>query len=434
MGNYSQNLTPYFSLSDLVESLERPRKIMIMVKAGSPVDAVIAELLPLLEEWDIIIDCGNSFYKDTVRREAELRARNIHFVGCGVSWGEEWALHGPSIMPGCTTDVYTQISPILTAIAASDFSWGACVSHIGMWGAGHYVKMVHNGIEYAVMQMIAEAYEVYRKSYGLSAPEIGKIFEKYNTGVLDSYLIEITAKVLAREDIETGFLPSQEWRKKEYIIDKILDRAGAKGTGLWTSVDALESGMAVSSIVEATFARMISSDKAQRTELGKGYEFAHPIILPLEEMQTKLENTLYLGMLFAYGQWLALIAKRGEEYSWDIDLAEVTRIWQGGCIIRSQILTFLTEAFGHSRKISHIFALAPIHDAIHEHLSEYQETLSALIQSNIPTPALSSALEYFYQMVTIDSSANMLQWLRDYFWAHTYERNDREGIFHTHWE
>jgi 6-phosphogluconate dehydrogenase len=259
--------------------------------------------------------------------------------------------------------------------------------------------MVHNGIEYAVMQMIAEAYEVYRKSYGLSAPEIGKIFEKYNTGVLDSYLIEITAKVLMKKDEESD----------GYIIDKILDRAGAKGTGLWTSVDALESGMAVSSIVEATFARMISSDKILRTELGKGYEFAHPIILPLEEMQTKLENTLYLGMLFAYGQGLALIARRGEEYSWDIDLAEVTRIWQGGCIIRSQILTFLTEAFGHSEKISHIFALAPIHDAIHDHLGEYQVILSALIQSNIPTPALSSGLEYFYQMVTIDSSANMLQ-------------------------
>jgi 6-phosphogluconate dehydrogenase len=256
---YRENLVPYRTLTDLVASLERPRKVMIMVKAGAPVDAVIAELMPLLEKWDIVIDCGNSLYHDTIRREADLRERGIEFVGCGVSGGEEWALHGPSIMPGCSPTVYTQIEPILTAISARDFSGGACVSHIGTDGAGHYVKMIHNGIEYAVMQMIAEAYEVYRKSYGLSAPQIADIFAQYNTGVLDSYLIEITAKVLRKKDT----------LKDGYTIDSILDRAGAKGTGLWTSTDALESGMSVSSIVEATFARMISADKSLRTELGK---------------------------------------------------------------------------------------------------------------------------------------------------------------------
>ena len=444
-------LLAYFSLAELIASLERPRKIMIMVKAWSPVDAVIAELNPLLETGDSIIDCGNSHYKDTIRREILLREKGIEFVGCGVSWGEEWALHGPSIMPGCSESVYESIAPLLRAIAASDFSWRPCVTHVGRDGAGHYVKMIHNGIEYAVMQMIAEAYEVYRKSYRLSAPEIGTIFEKYNTGVLDSYLIEITAKVLQREDSETADSREQideqmplerqrEWQKtwqdneqKKYIIDSILDRAWAKGTGLWTSIDALESGMSVSSIVEATFARMISSEKTLRTELWKWYEFDHPILIPLETMRTHMEHTLYLGMLFAYAQGLALIQKRSLEYHWEIDLSEITRIWQGGCIIRSQILTFLTEAFAWERHISHIFALSPIHDAIHAHIGKYQETLSVLIRSNIATPALSSALEYFYQMVTIDSSANMIQGLRDYFWAHTYERTDKEGVWHTEW-
>jgi 6-phosphogluconate dehydrogenase len=425
------NLVPYFSLADLVSSLERPRKVMIMVKAGFPVDAVIAELVPLLENGDIIIDCGNSLYHDTIRRTEALRTGGIEFVGCGVSGGEEGALHGPSIMPGCTPEVYAHISPILESIAARDFSWGACVSHIGTDGSGHYVKMIHNGIEYAVMQMIAEAYEVFRKSYGLTAPEIAEIFDRYNTGVLDSYLIEITAKVLRREDSQDSHV--SEWQPKKYVIDSILDRAGAKGTGLWTSIDALESGMSVSSIVEATFARMISADKSLRSELGQGYEFDHPVLMPLPEMTDKLEKTLYLGMLFAYAQGLALIDAQSEKYSWDIDLAEVTRIWQGGCIIRSQILTFLTEAFAGKKSISHIFALAPIHDAIHTHIGDYQEILSLLIRSNIATPALSSAIQYFYQMVTIDSSANMIQGLRDYFWAHTYERNDKEGIFHTEW-
>ena len=442
-------LVPYFSLSELVSSLERPRKVMIMVKAGSPVDAVIAELIPLLEAWDIIIDCGNSLYTDTIRREASLRESSIHFIGCGVSWWEEWALHGPSIMPGCSSEAYTQILPILDSIAARDFSWGTCVSHMGWDGAGHYVKMIHNGIEYAVMQMIAESYEVYRKTYSLSAGEIGKIFEVYNTWVLDSYLIEITAKVLQKEDNEAvdseqyagGQIPTGwqklEWQErsgqKKYLIDSILDRAGAKGTGLWTSIDALESGMSASSIVEATFARMISSDKSLRSDLGRGYEFDHPILMPLEEMIAKLEYTLYLGMLFAYAQWLALIRHTSDAHKWDIDLSEVTRIWQGGCIIRSQILTFLTSAFATDREVSHIFALTLIHDAIHTHIAEYQSVLSVLIRSNIPTPALSSALEYFYQIVTIDSSANMIQGLRDYFGAHTYERTDRAGVFHTHW-
>ncbi len=426
----SENIIAYHSLPDLVASLETPRKIMIMVKAGSPVDAVLAELLPFLDRWDILIDCGNSHYRDTIRRGTKLRESGIEYVGCGVSGGEEWALHGPSIMPGCTREVYDALSPTLESISAQDFSWWPCVSHIGPDGAGHYVKMVHNGIEYAIMQMIAETYEVYRKIYGLNAGQIATIFSQYDTGILDSYLIEITAKVLAKKDtIETEVSSPTQW----YIIDTILDRAGAKGTWLWTSADALEAGMSVSSIVEATCARMISSEKMLRTKLGFGYEFAHPVIIPLEKIREKLESTLYLGMIFAYAQWLALIEKRSREYSWNIDLAEVTRIWQGGCIIRSQLLAVLTDAFRNGNDTEHIFELTEIHDTIHARLEAYQETLSVLIQSNIATPALSSALQYFYQMVTIDSSANMIQGLRDYFGAHTYERNDREGTFHTEW-
>ncbi len=364
----------------------------------------------------------------------ELHEKGIEYVGCGVSWGEEGALHGPSIMPGCTRAVYDSLSPILESIAASDFSGWACVTHIGPDGAGHYVKMVHNGIEYAVMQMIAEVYEVYRKVYKIDAGQIATIFSEYNTWVLDSYLIEITAKVLAKKDTtDTGLLDSLQWHEPWYIIDHILDRAGAKGTWLWTSTDALEAGMSVSSIVEATFARMISSEKILRTKLGFGYEFDHPIHIPLEVMRDKLEYTLYLGMIFAYAQGLALIEKRSREYGWSIDLAEVTRIWQGGCIIRSELLSVLTDAFRNWDTTEHIFELTEIHNTIHEHLSTYQETLSILIRSNIATPALSSALQYFSQMVTVDSSANMIQGLRDYFGAHTYERNDREGVFHTDW-
>lgn len=419
----SSTLVGYPDLKSFVLSLERPRKMILMVKAGAPVDSVISELLPFLELGDIIIDWGNSHYKDTVRRSRALHERGIEYVGCGISGGEEWALNGPSIMPGCSEAVWKQIEPILTPIAAKDFSGGACVSHIGNEGAGHYVKMVHNGIEYAIMQMIAEAYETFRKVYHLSAPQIGAIFEEYNTGILDSYLIEITGKVLMKKDDFT----------ERFVIDMILDRAGAKGTWLWTSVDALESGMSVSSIVEATFARMVSSDKPLRTTLGKEYEFEHTTSLSLQEMRMKMEYTLYLGMLFAYAQGLALIRARSIEYGWQVNLAEVTRIWQGGCIIRSQILTFLTDAYTAEADVPHIFGLAPIHDAIEDHLATYQQILSILIQSNIATPALSSALQYFYQMVTVDSSANMIQGLRDYFGAHTYERNDREGVFHTDW-
>lgn len=420
---YKENLTPYYALKDLVESLERPRKIMIMVKAGAPVDAVIAELSPLLERGDMIIDCGNSYYEDSIRRESTLREKWIAFVGCGVSGGEEWALHGPSIMPGCTRDEYLMIEPFLSAIAAKDFSWNPCVTHVGNDGAGHFVKMVHNGIEYAVMEMMAEAYEVLRKGYHMSPWEISQIFAKYNLGLLDSYLFEIAVEVLAKKDDQ----------KDGFLLDAILDVAGAKGTGLWTSEASLRAGKPTPSIVDATFARMISAEKPLRTGLAKNYEYNHGWLPPKEVFIPQMEHALYLGLLSAYSQWLTLIYSVAEEKKWNIHLAEITRIWQGGCIIRSQILSFLTEAFGQEKSIASIFALPKVIEAYHEYLPDYQKVLSASILASLPTPSLSSAYNYFLSLSTRDSSANFIQGLRDYFWAHTYARNDREGIFHTDW-
>lgn len=421
----SDTLSGYGDMTSFVASLERPRKIMLMVKAGTPVDAVISELISLLEVWDIIIDGGNSHYMDAERRVKMLWEKGIEYVGCGVSGGEEWALHGPSIMPGCSREVWMEVAPFFTEIAARDFEWGACVTHIGTGGAGNYVKTIHNGIEYAVMQMIAETYDAFRTVYHLSAPEIADIFARYDEWVLDSYLMEISAQVLRRQDTETA----------GYLIDSILDVAWAKGTGLWSSIDALESGMAASSIVESTFARMISWEKSLRTKLASLYvmDVRHGDILPLAEFEKKMEHTLYIGMLLAYAQWLSLIARKSDTNNWWVDMAEVTRIWQGGCIIRSQMLAFLTDAYVIEKDVKNILLLTPVHDAIISTLVDYQDILSLFVSSGLPTPALSASLEYFYQMTRASSSANMIQWLRDYFWAHTYARTDKEWVFHTDW-
>jgi 6-phosphogluconate dehydrogenase len=440
-GKEKGNLTPYFSLRELVTSLERPRKIMIMVKAGSPVDAVIDELVPLLDTGDMIIDCGNSHFEDTIRREKSLREKWIAFIGCWVSGGEEWALHGPSIMPWCRREAYKNLEPFLEKIAARDFSGWSCVTHIGTDGAGHFVKMVHNGIEYAVMQMMAEAYDIFRKGYSMSAGDISRIFARYNEWLLDSYLFEIAVEVLAREDelfdLETGNKSPQPPLSRgsdiKYLIDSILDVAWAKGTGLWTSETALRSGKPTPSIVEATFARMISGERALRTDLAQIYEYDHSWLPEKDGTIDKIEHTLYLGMLLAYAQGLTLIESKSREMSWDIDLSEVTRIWQGGCIIRSQILTFLTEAFGSEKSIPSILALPNVIEAFERYLPDYQGTLTLTTQAMLSTPALSSAYHYFLSITTRDSSANFIQGLRDYFWAHTYERTDREGVFHTDW-
>ena len=326
-----ENFVPAKSLKSFVQSIERPRPIMIMVKAGPAVDAVIEQLLPHLEKGDIIIDGGNSWYKDTQRRNAELLKKGLHFVGAGVSGGEEGALKGPSIMPGGTRDAWKRTKPMFEAIAAKDFSGGPCVTYIGDDGAGHYVKMLHNGIEYAIMQMIAETYDVFSNIYDLTPPQIADIFETYNNGKFQSYLADITIPILRKKDDQKG--------KRGFIIDKILDQASNKGTGKWTSLDALDRGVAIPSITAAVYARYMSTDKKLRETLEK--QFPAPNMnkpMPLNVMVKVVEDALYAGTISAFAQGFDLIQHAAKAEGWNIKMKEVARIWEGGCIIRAKML------------------------------------------------------------------------------------------------
>lgn len=422
---WSEKLVWSTDLKEFVEGIESPRKIIIMVKAGDPVDKTIEKLVPLLDKDDIIIDCGNSFYKDTQRRYLSLEKQWINFVWCGVSGWEEWALNWPSIMPGGSEKSWLELKDIFESISAEDFDWWKCVSYIWEDWAGHFVKMVHNGIEYAVMQMIAEAYDSLRKLYNLNSWEISDIFKEYNEWKLKSYLFEITYKVLNKKD---------EFDDGEYLIDNILDTAGAKWTWKWTSIEWFERGRSISTIWEATFSRAISSQKELRTKLSKLYKKdINTPEMSLEEYVKILENTLYSGMLFAYSQWYSLIVETSKDEGWKVDLSDISRIWQGGCIIRAEILDFLTKSFSSNNDFEHLFELEEIREEIEKWLNDYTKFIEINVWNSIPTPSLSSWINYFYSITSENSSANLIQWLRDYFWAHTYERNDREWVFHSKW-
>jgi len=430
----SKNLTGAFDLKAFVESLEKPRKIIIMVKAGKPVDAVIESLLPLLEKEDIIIDCGNSYFKDTQKRFEFLKAQGLKFIGCGVSGGEEGALNGPSMMPGGDFESWKSLKGIFESIAAKDFSGKPCVAYIGDNGAGHFVKMVHNGIEYGVMQMMAEAYDLLRSVYKLSAPEIGKIFEQYNKGKLKSYLFEISKVVLnKKDDLDSG----------KYLIDMILDQAAQKGTGKWTAIDALDRGITLSSITEAVFARTVSSQKEKRIKIAKIYEqkFENKNLQLLDNFIKELENALYAGMLSSYAQGYDLISTAAEEEGWKINLSEISRIWEGGCIIRADILNFLHKAYSNTPSrdalqcvsTKHLFEINKIKDDLKKSIPDLRKIVSFCAENSVPTPSLSTALSYFDSMTRENLPANFIQGLRDYFGAHTYERIDRDGSFHCEW-
>jgi 6-phosphogluconate dehydrogenase len=421
----NEKLTGEETLESFVAAIEVPRKIIILVKAGDPVDAVINQLTPLLSEGDMIIDCGNSNYHDTIRRDEEIKSKGLRFVGCGVSGGEEGALNGPSMMPGGSTESWDYLRSIWEAIAAKDFDGGPCVTHIGEGGAGHYVKMVHNGIEYAVMQMIAEAYDLLKRLYKLSPDEIADIFAQYNKGRLESFLFEIAEPVLRRKDEESG----------EYLIDVILDKAGQKGTGKWTAIDALDRGVGLSSISEAVFARVNSSFKDQRIALSPSFPKPEKsLIIDKDTFIAELEETLYAGMLSAYTQGLELIKLTAAENNWQVNLSEISRIWEGGCIIRAKILKFLTDTYKASGKGNpHLFELKEIQDAINSALPAWRRIVCESINSGIPSPCLTSALQYVDTSTSEHLPANMIQGLRDYFGAHTYERTDKKGSFHTEW-
>ena len=411
------------TLEEFVEQLESPRKIIIMVKAGAPADAVIGQLKPLLKEGDVVVDCGNENYHNTQRRFEDLGKDGIHFVGCGVSGGEEGALNGPSMMPGGTIEAWEGLKNIFEKISARDFDGGSCVTYIGDNGAGHYVKMVHNGIEYAIMQMMAEAYDLLKNIYNLEAAQLSEIFKKFNSGKLQSYLFEISIPVLSKE--EDG----------KYIVDLILDKAAQKGTGKWTAIDALERGVAVPTITEAVFARFLSNKKEFRKQLSDKYkkdEFTSE--MDLDKFVEVLEDALFAGMLSAYAQGFELIKKAADEEEWKVDFGEIARIWEGGCIIRANILNVIHRSFEKAGKDLHLFEVPQLAAELTKTIPKLKEVIDIASKTSLPVSGLYTALSYFISLTREQLPANFIQGLRDYFGAHTYERIDKEGTFHTEWE
>lgn len=422
----NENLTYAPDFTGLHDQLAKPRTYLTLVPAGSPVDEVIENLKPYLEKGDIVIDAGNSNYHDTIRRTKALEILGINFVGMGVSGGEEGALRGPSMMPGGSKESWQALKPILEKIAAKDFSGNPCVSYMGPDGAGHYVKMVHNGIEYGVMQMMAEMYFILKNMYDLSVPEIGKIFKKFSEGKLKSFLFDISVPILERKD---------DFNKENHLIDYILDKAGQKGTGMWVAIDALERGVSLPTITMAVFARNISSQKEKREELSKTFHKQNSTDLPdLEAFLLDLEKALYAGMISSYAQGFELMSQAGKDQAWDFNFAEITRIWEGGCIIRADLLNFLHQAFASSQGESvHLFSIPEVRQALQENLEPWRKVIGQAFLSGVPIPSLASSLTYFEEITSENLSANFIQALRDYFGAHTYERTDREGTFHTPW-
>jgi 6-phosphogluconate dehydrogenase len=418
-----KNILGSYSLEEFTESLVSPRKIMLMVKAGKPVDMLIEHLIPLLEEGDLIADGGNSHFEDTRRRESVLKERGIHYLGCGISGGEEGALNGPCIMPGGSMDAYLLMDNILTACAAI-IPDGPCCVYLGPHGAGHYVKMVHNGIEYAFMQLIAEVYDILQKCLNLPAEEIGSIFEEWNREELSSYLVEITAKVLKKKDRETG----------ELRVDKILDRAGQKGTGIWTSQSALELGVPVPTINAAVSARSLSGYLEERRELAGLYPVT-PSPSPDDRGKfiRTLKDALYAAIILAYAQGMALLLKAGEEYGFNLSIQTVAGIWRGGCIIRAELLDRIRDAYEENPQLSNLMA----DEKFRADLGEKTEALRGIVKTatdrSIPHPALATSLNYFDSFRSERLPVNLIQAQRDYFGAHTYRRIDREGTFHTIW-
>jgi len=416
-----------YSLEEFVNSLERPRKILVMVKAGSPVDGVIQQLKPLLEEGDMIIDGGNSLYEDTERRTRELEATGLGFVGMGVSGGEEGALKGPSLMPGGTEAAYRELEPILTKIAAQ-VDDGPCVTFIGPGGAGHYVKMVHNGIEYGDMQLIAEAYDILKNILGLTNQELGEVFTQWNqTEELNSFLIEITADIFKNLDPETG----------KHLIDLILDSAGQKGTGRWTIVSSLDLGVPIPTMYAAVNARVMSAYKDER--VAASGQLTGPVIKPYsgdkQAFIGKVRDALYCSKMCSYAQGMALLSKASQEFNYNLNLAETARIWKGGCIIRAGFLDKIKSAFNDNPQLPNLLLAPEFKQSILDKQDAWREVLGASGQGGIAVPAFSASLDYFDSYRRDRLPQNLTQAQRDYFGAHTYERTDkpRGEFFHTEW-
>lgn len=420
-----KNIRGASDVKDLVASLEKPRKVMLMVKAGQPVDDMIEQLVPHLEDGDIIIDGGNTHFPDTIRRAKALEPKGIHFVGSGVSGGEEGALKGPSIMPYGSQHAWQAVKPIFQAISAKVDDGSPCCDYVGQDGAGHFVKMVHNGIEYGDMQLICEAYQVMKELLGLSADEMHQVFAEWNTTELDSYLVEITRDILAYKD-EDG----------APLVDKILDTAGQKGTGKWTGVSALELGVPLTLIGEAVFARCLSAQKAERVEAsqvlnGPAVSFDGDKTQLIED----LRQALLGAKIVSYAQGYVLMREAAKEYNWDLNYGGIALMWRGGCIIRSAFLGDIKAAYDANPELTNLMVAPYFKEKLEAAQAGWRRVVAAAVTNGVPAPALTSALSYFDGYRSARLPANLLQAQRDYFGAHTYERTDRERgeFFHTNW-
>ncbi|MBE9060455.1 NADP-dependent phosphogluconate dehydrogenase [cf. Phormidesmis sp. LEGE 11477] len=419
-----KNVVPTFSLEDFVAALERPRRILLMVQAGKPVDMVIESLKPLLDPDDMIIDGGNSLYEDTERRVKDLESAGFNFIGMGVSGGEEGALNGPSLMPGGSKAAYDSIEPIVTKIAAQ-VDDGPCVTYIGQGGSGHFVKMVHNGIEYGDMQLIAEAYDLLKNTLGLGHKELHEIFAEWNkTEELDSFLIEITADIFTKMDEETG----------KPLVELIMDKAGQKGTGRWTVMSALEIGVSIPTITAAVNARIMSAIKEER--LIAAEQLTGPTASfdgDKKAFVNKIRDALYCSKICSYAQGMDLLSKASALNNYDLDLGETARIWKGGCIIRAAFLNKIKAAYDQDAKLPNLLLAPEFKQTILDRQDAWREVIATAAKVGIPVPAFSASLDYFDSYRRGRLPQNLTQAQRDYFGAHTYQRTDKEGIFHTEW-
>lgn len=421
-----KNLVPSYTIEDFVNSLETPRRIILMVKAGAPTDATIKSLLPHLDKGDVLIDGGNTFFQETMRRNEELDNSGINFIGMGVSGGEKGALEGPSLMPGGQKEAYDLVEPILKKIAAKAEDGEACVTYVGPNGAGHYVKMVHNGIEYGDMELIAESYNLMRNLLGLSNDEISDVFNEWKDGELKSYLIDITADILTRKDnLGTG----------KPIVDVILDRAGNKGTGKWSSQSALELGVPQSLITESVYARYISAMKDERVAASQ--------VLPnpefdlgnvnKKELVEKIRRALYFSKIMSYAQGFEQLRVASENYDWNLNYGDMAKIWREGCIIRAQFLQKITDAYEKNPELKNLMLDDYFKKIVEEYQNDVRDIAALAIKAGVACPGFSSAITYYDQYRSAHLPANIIQAQRDYFGAHTYERTDREGIYHYEW-
>ena len=419
-----KNIQPTRTLEEFVGALKKPRIAMMMVKAGAPVDSVIGELAPLLEQGDVIVDGGNSLFTDTQRREAELQSKGIHFVGMGVSGGEEGALKGPSLMPGGSRESWEIIAPIFRKIAAQ-VDGEPCCRYMGPDGAGHYVKMVHNGIEYGDIQLICEAYAIMKDILGMDAVQLAHTFAEWNKGELESYLIEITSQIFRKIDPETG----------KPLVDMILDKAGQKGTGIWTLQAAINQHVVISTIDAAVEARVVSSRKEERVAASK--------ILPQPRARTfkgnrdrfvdAVRDALYASKIISYAQGMELLRSGSSTYNWNLNLSDIATIWRGGCIIRAKFLNRIVQAYKRNPALQNLLLDKYFTRAIKRTQPKWRLVVATAIKFGVPVPAFSASLAYYDSYRSARLPANLLQAQRDFFGAHTYERIDKPGIFHTEW-